>query len=465
MATWTPDPTFYPSPKMAMDAPQEELAYVAIVSPPDSGKPDAVGVMDVNPDSDTYAELVGRLDLPNVGDELHHFGWNACSAALCPNMPHPHMERRYLLFCGLRSSRIYIVDTKPDPRNPTIHKIIEAEDLAAKTGYSRPHTVHCGPDAIYINGLGTPAGDGPGGVFMLDHETFDLKGAWEADRGEQYLAYDFGWHFQHDTMITSEWGTPEMVENGVVPELLLGKKYGHQLHVWDFPKSKIKQTLDIGDENQMVLELRPARDPRKAYGFAGVVTNVANLSGSIWLWFKGDDDVWAAEKVIEIPAEPADADQLPPLLQGFGAVPPVITDINLSLDDKFLYVSCWGTGEFRQYDVSDPHNPELVSTVNIGGIIRKAGHPQAAAELNGGPQMVEVSRDGRRIYITNSLYVAWDNQFYPEGVKGWAVKVNADPDGGISLDEDFFMDFGEERVHQIRLQGGDSSSDTFCYSD
>ena len=450
---------------MAMQAPQEELAYVAIVSPPDSGKPDAVGVMDVNPDSGSYGSLVGRLDLPNVGDELHHFGWNACSASLCPNMPHPHVERRYLLFCGLRSSRIYVVDTKPDPRNPVVAKVIEPDELAAKTGYSRPHTVHCGPDAIYINGLGAPDGGGPGGVFTLDHDTFDLKGAWEADRGEQVLSYDFGWHFNHDTMITSEWGTPNMVEEGVVPELLLGKQYGHQIHIWDYPARKIKQTLDIGDENQMVLELRPARDPRKAYGFAGVVTNVSNLSGSIWLWHKDDDgDNWNATKVIEIPAEAADAEDLPPLLQGFGAVPPIITDINLSLDDRFLYVSCWGTGEFRQYDVSDPFNPKLTATVNLGGIIRKAGHPKSG-ELNGGPQMVEVSRDGERIYVTNSLYVAWDNQFYPDGVRGWAAKINASPDGGMTLDEDFFMEFGEERVHQIRLQGGDASSDTFCYSD
>ncbi len=232
MSTWTPDPTFYPSPKAAMDAPQEELAYVAAIDPTGT-QPDALTVVDVNPHSSAYGKVISQLTLPNIGDELHHFGWNACSAALCPTMPHPHIERRYLLVPGLKSSRLYIVDTKPDPSNPKIVKTIEPDELQGKSGYSRPHTTHCGPDAIYVSALGNPAGDGPGGVFLMDHQTFEVKGQWEKDRGPQRLAYDFWWHLGHDTMITSEWGTPNMVENGVVPEMLLAGKYGHQIHIWD----------------------------------------------------------------------------------------------------------------------------------------------------------------------------------------------------------------------------------------
>ena len=318
MATWTPDPTFYASPKAAMEAPREDLAYVVVVSA--NGAPDALGVMDVNPESNDYGTLVGRMDLPTSGDELHHFGWNACSAALCPNMPHPHVERRYLLLGGLRSSNIYIVDTKSDPRNPTIAKTIEAEEFQKKTGYSRPHTVHCGPDAIYMSALGAPDGNGPGGIFVLDHETFEVKGAWEADRGPQELAYDFWWHLNYDTMITSEWGTPKMVESGVVPEMLLSRKYGHHIHVWDLRTRKHVQALDLGSENQMALELRPVHNPREAYGFVGVVTNVENLSGSIWTWYR-DNGSWNVRKVIQIDAEPADADALPTLLQGSAPCP------------------------------------------------------------------------------------------------------------------------------------------------
>jgi methanethiol oxidase len=78
--------------------------------------------------------------------------------------------------------------------------------------------------------------------------------------------------------------------------------------------------------------------------------------------------------------------------------------------------------------------------------------------------MVEVSRDGRRVYVTNSLYLAWDQQFYPEGIEGWMVKLDADTDsGGLRLDPGFHVDFGSDRAHQVRLAGGDASSDSYCY--
>ncbi|MFI2811378.1 MULTISPECIES: selenium-binding family protein [Microbulbifer] len=463
MALWKPDPSFYPSAKMAMQAPPERHAYVAALNTGRNDQPDGIRVVDLDPHSSSYGEVVHALDLPHLDDELHHFGWNACSSALCPYAPHPHLERRYLVVPGIRSSRLYIIDTKPDPRRPRITKVIEPEEMMAKSGYSRPHTVHCGPDAIYVSAMGSANGDeGPGGIFLLDHFSFEVIGPWELDRGDQSLAYDFWWHLAQDVMVTSEWGTPRQFENGLVPEELLGQKYGHRIHFWDLRKRKLSQTIDLGKQHQMVLELRPAHDPRKTYGFAGVVVSTEDLSASIWLWHQ-KGGTWQMDKVITIPPEPADADDLPPALKDFGAVPPLVSDIDLSLDDRFLYVSCWGTGELHQYDVSDPFKPKLAGKVAIGGIVNKAPHPKSADPLLGGPQMVEISRDGRRVYFTNSLYSTWDDQFYPDRMGGWMVKVDVDPDGGIQLDPDFFVDFGETRVHQVRLEGGDASTDSFCY--
>lgn len=464
MELWRPDPSFYPSPRMASEAPSEKLAYVVLLSADQPVRPDAIGVVDVDPASTSYGSLIGRVDMPNVGDELHHFGWNACSACLCPYAPHPHTERRYLVVPGLRSSRIHIIDTKPDPKNPKIVKIIEKETLAERTGYSSPHTIHCGPNGIFASALGSPDGGGPGGIFLLDHDNFEVLGKWEIDRGPQVLAYDFWWHLGHDVLISSEWGTPNMIQSGVNPEILLKGGYGHSIHIWDLPKRRHLETLDLGTEQQMVLELRPAHDPAKDYGFAGVVISTKDLSGSVWVWHRKKGK-WAIEKVIEIPAEPADPSQLPPLLKGFKAVPPIITDINLSLDDRQLYVSCWATGELRQYDVSDPFQPRLTGSLRLGGITGQTSHPANPKKaLSGGPQMVELSRDGRRVYFTNSLYSSWDNQFYPDGIGSWMVKADARPEGGMTLDPKFFLEVDGLRTHQVHLEGGDASSDSYCYS-
>src|SRR3954463_10372307 len=465
MARLTPDPTFYPSPSDAAAAPPETHAYVVTLNTGTNGDrgPDALTVIDLEDGSSTYGQVVGRLDMPGPGDELHHFGWNACSSALCPWAPHPHVERRYLLVPGLRSSNIHVVDVKGDSgKEPKLVKTIGPEEIASKAGYSRPHTVHCGPDGIYVSALGNPEGDGPGGIFLLDHDDFSIKGAGEEDRGTQELAYDFWWHLNYGTVITSEWGTPKMVEDGLLGELLLSNRYGHKLHVWDLNSRRHLQEVDLGPENQMVLELRPAHDVRKPYGFVGVVTSTADLSASVWLWERADDGRVSAKKVISVPAEPAEADQLPPLLQPVGAVPPLITDISLSVDDRWLLVSCWGTGEIKRYDVSDPRHPRETATVKLGGIVERAAHP-ASGPLKGGPQMVETSRDGRRVYLTNSLYAAWDEQFYPEGIDGWFVKLDAGEDGSLTVDPGVFVPFSGERPHQVRLSGGDASSDSYCF--
>ena len=468
MALWKPDPTFYASPRDAVNAPAERLAYLAAFDRSET-QPDAIAVLDVDPVSDTYGGVVGWTDMPYTGDELHHFGWNACSSALCPYAPHPHVERRYLIVPGIRSSRIYVIDVKDDPLSPKIIKVLEPEELSKRAGYSRPHTVHCGPDGIYVSCLGGANGEeGPGGIAILDHTSFEVLGRWELDRGDQYLHYDFWWHLNHDVLISSEWGTPSMIEDGVNGELLLSKKYGHRLHLWDLRKRKLAQTLDLGDQYQMALELRPAHDPTKQYGFLGVVVSVEDLSASVWLWHKTDAG-FEIKKVIEIPAETAEEGQLPPVIAPFGAVPPLVTDIDLSVDDRFLYVSCWGTGELRQYDVSDPHSPKFTGSVHLGGVVRRTAHPSAPdSALAGGPQMVEISRDGKRVYVSNSLYGSWDDQFYPDGVGAWVAKIDVDQETGqLALDETFFptgdQTFRGRRVHQVRLEGGDASTDSYCY--
>ena len=117
----------------------------------------------------------------------------------------------------------------------------------------------------------------------------------------------------------------------------------------------------------------------------------------------------------------------------------------------------------RQYDVTEPRKPKLTGSVRIGGIARHTPHPNGKAYA-GGPQMVEISRDGKRVYWTNSLYSTWDNQFYPDGVPGAEVMAIANPAGGLELAKDYWVSFLDGyRAHQIRLDGGDCSTDLLGY--
>ena len=246
-------------------------------------------MIDVKPGSSTYSQIVHTVTMPNKGDEFHHFGWNACSSALSPLAGHAFPGAALPGETpGIRSSRIYIVDTKPDPTQAKIHKIIEPEEMFKKTGYSRPHTVHCGPEGIYVSTLGgggKDGTDGPPGVFIMDCQTFEVLGRWRSI-GLQNLHYDFWWNLPRDYMVTSEWGLPPQFENGIVPEDLLSNKYGHRIHFWDLRARKNVQTIDLGANHQMALEVRPAHDPVREYGFLGVVVDTTNLEGSIWTWWR-----------------------------------------------------------------------------------------------------------------------------------------------------------------------------------
>ena len=202
-----------------------------------------------------------------------------------------------------------------------------------------------------------------------------MLGQWEIDRGPQKLAYDFWWHLGHDTMITSEWGTPDTFENGLVPEILLGSKYGRRLHFWDLHKRKHLQEIDFGEEHQLVFELRPAHDPTKAYGFVGCVISLKDLSVV-------DLDLVPRRRQMggeEDHRDPGRARRsrrcCRRCCKASRRSPPLVTDIDLSMDDRFLYVSCWGTGDMIQYDVSDPFKPKETGRVRIGGIVSRATHP------------------------------------------------------------------------------------------
>src|SRR2546430_5687864 len=108
--------------------------------------------------------------------------------------------------------------------------------------------------------------------------------------------------------------------------------------------------------------------------------------------------------------------------------------MRISYDNKFLFVSLFGGGAVQQYDVADPMQPKLVSTVAI---------PQA--------QMMKLTPDNKRLYVSNSLLSNLD------GKVPYAVRlVNVGPKG-LELDPKFNVDFehlprSEEHTSELQSQ-------------
>jgi selenium-binding protein 1 len=435
-------PSFHASPEEARHAPSEEFLYVGCTRAGTGVQaPDLMAVVDAE-----SGRIVHETPMPGVGDELHHFGWNRCSSA-CHGP-----DRSHLIVPGFRSSRIHVLDVTEDPRRPRLQRVIEPEEITAKTGYTRPHTVHCMPgDNVVISMLGDSDGRGAGGFAVLDARTFDVKGRWENGGGHPELNYDFWYQPRKNVLVSSEFGEPNAYEGGFDIQDVLSGRYGQRLHFWDLDERRLEQTIDLGENGLIPLEVRWLHDPEAESGFVG-----AALSSNMFRWHRSNGS-WTADQVITVDNEELEGWPLP------GGVPGLITDLLVSMDDRFLYFSNWLHGDLRQYDISDPAHPKLTGQLWLGGLL---GRPSdAGRDLSGGPQMLQLSLDGRRLYVTNSLYSTWDNQFYP-GIQSWLLRVNCPPDGGMELDEDFFVDFhdradGPVRAHEVRLQGGDCTTEIF----
>ncbi|KAK9855439.1 hypothetical protein WJX84_007786 [Apatococcus fuscideae] len=411
----------YASPLDAMrKGPRERLAYIPAVQPRED-KPDYLMTVDLNPESKTYSQVIHRLPMPHKGDELHHSGWNACSSCHSDG----NRSRSLLILPSVGSGRLYAVDTATDPKVPRIAKTAEPEDIQKATGLAYMHSSHClGSGDIMVSAMGSPSGEGTGNFILFDQD-LKVKGTWTEATTE--YGYDFWYQPRHNVMVSSQWGKPAEFTKGFNPAEV-PNAYGDTLTFWDWQARTITQQIKL------------------AHGFVG-----AALSSNVIHFTKNASEKWETSVVVRQPWTKVEGWVLP-------EVPPLITDILISLDDHFLYFSNWLRGDLVQYDISDPANPKLASRIWLGGVVRAGssikvtgGLPDDTPELPvlpkvkghellGGPQMIQLSLDGKRLYVTNSLFSSWDKQFYPDMVKQGSYLLQIDVDNSDILAGDCSSD-------------------------
>jgi selenium-binding protein 1 len=363
----------------------EKVLYVFCVDA-DAKDNDFLAVIDVDLDSPRYGQLINKLDLGSAGNETHHFGFTD--------------DRTHIWGCSLFSSRIFLIDVASNPAQPRLVKTLE--DVAAKSGFTGPHSPYALPGRMLISFLGGKGGGLPAGLAEFTNDGQFIRRI-DQPKDAPY-GYDVAVKPDLNRMVTSSF-TP--LENYKKPMAQMDfKHFGKELLVWDFRDRKVLQKLTAG---LAPLECRWSLKEGANHGF----TNCA-LDNSIWVWEAGKDGKYTSRKLCATGALPADLRQSP--------------------DDRYLYVSCFGSNEIQQWDVSDLKNPRLTSTV-VPGVQ---------------PNMMHVTGDGKRMYITNSLLSTLDRS-----PNFWVRLAHIGLDG-LKMDPFFNVDLtklptGPARGHDMLL--------------
>ncbi len=366
----------------------EKYLYVYSVDA-DARDNDFLAVIDVSPASPSYGRVLTTVDLGSAGNEPHHMGFT---------------DDRTKIWAGtLLSKRLFIFDVATDPAKPKIVKTID--DITTVTGLHGPHTYYALPGRMLLTFLSSADGTPPGGLaeFTNDGQLVRvIKNPVQAP-----YAYDVAVKPDINRMVTSSF---TVLRNYSKPLAQWDMKDGgNTLLVWDFKERKILQTITT---DPVPLEVRWSLKPGKAYGW----TNSA-LGDSIWFFAKGQDGRFTTKKAADL---------------GKGCLP---ADLRQSPDDRYLYVSCFMKNEIQAWDASVPDRPRLHDTV-VPGV---------------SPNMMHVTPDGRRMYVTNSLLSTMD---YSGNF--WVRLVHVGPDGRLKMDPFFDVDFtkfstGPARAHDMLL--------------
>jgi selenium-binding protein 1 len=342
--------------------------------------------IDVDRKSKQFSKIIHKLDLGSTGNDTHHFGFTD--------------DRTRIFGLTLFSNRVFLIDVASDPAKPRLAKVLE--NFGAEAGFSSPHSAYALPGRMLISFLSAKGGGLPAGLAEF---TNDGKFIRKLEQPEDApYGYDVAVNPARNRMVTSSFTYFNNYRNPL-PKMDL-KKFGKELLVWDFRERKVLQKLTAG---AAPLECRWSLKEGANHGF----TNCA-FDNSLWVWEGQPDGKYTTRKL-------CDTGKLP-------------VDLRQSPDDRFLYVSCFLSDEIQQWDVRDLNKPKLNSTLK---------------SLDQ-PNMMHVTGDGRRMYITNSLLSTIDRD-----APFWVKLARVGPKG-MELDPDFHVDLngfktGAARGHDMLL--------------
>jgi selenium-binding protein 1 len=308
-------------------------------------------------------------------------------------------DRTHIWGCSLFSNKLFVINVGDDPAKP---KLVKTIDSAKESGLTGPHSPYALPGRMLISFLGNKDGDLPAGMaIFLNDGTFRETIAMPKDAP---YGYDVAINGDKNRAVTSSFTTPNNYKKPLAKMDL--KKFGNKLVVWDVRKKKALQTLTAG---AAPLECRWSLAKGANHGYVNCA-----LDNTVWVWEGGKGGKYTARKLFETGKLPADMTQSP--------------------DGKYLFVSCFVGDEIQQWDVGDLKKPRMAAKVK---------------GLNQ-PNMMHLTGDGKRMYVTNSLLSTMDRD-----EKFWVKLINVEKDT-MKIDKTFSVDLtkfktGPARGHDMLL--------------
>ena len=237
----------------ASGARPEEFLYLACLHEGTGvDEPDFLAVVDAED-----GRIVHETPMPNVGDELHHFGWNRCSSA-CHGP-----DRSHLIVPGFRSSRIHVAQRRRRPaaaadREGDRARGARREDRANAAAH-RP--LHAGRQHRHQHAR-----------RRRRQRRRRLRGARRARRSRSRAAGRTAADGRRSTTTSGtsrartcssrrSSASPTPTRTGFDLDDVAAGRYGSRLHFWNLAERRLEQTLDLGEAGLVPLEVRWLHDP------------------------------------------------------------------------------------------------------------------------------------------------------------------------------------------------------------
>nr|Q21950.2 RecName: Full=Putative selenium-binding protein [Caenorhabditis elegans] len=455
---------------------QDDELFAIVCCPHSIGyERDKIALVDLDPTSETFCTILSEVHLTSNGDEPGRMNW-AKSAESLGEMN--KFVRRNIIVPCMNSGKIYVIAFENEKL--WIEKEIRNDELIRKD-VSCPYAVRSLPlkgAPVHVSTLGDRFGNGKGDFILIDRRT------WEVRKKSEPTFSDYGGDFslqpRHNLMISSEWGHPRLLRDGFMPSELenVSESFGARLHVWQISPPKLIQSINLDTcDGSLVICVKFLHNADCNHAFA-----ISAIGSSIFhLHMNTLTKEWAADRVAHVPllkVENWQSDEMPALL----------TDMIISMDDRWLYVCGFLHGVLWRFDIQDPFRVSLHGKINLGGIFDSFPEvriktsnamedrwwlpPETRSlprgtKFRGGPALMQLSKDGCRLYVCNSFYKAWDAQFYPELISDGGQMIRVDiVDDEMQLNEKFLIDMkgqpnGPFVIRDIKFLDGDCTSDSF----